>query len=149
MKGCADMPTSKPIASKKELFARKIVEGMSQADAYRAAYSTKNMSPKTVWEKASRLMADDKVRARVKELSDEAATESVMTARERLEFLSRVVRGEEKEKLTQVIDGQQIDVEIASALKTKLNALDIMNKMTGEYTTKIEGNVGVKLEDLL
>ena len=134
---------------KKELFARKIVEGMSQADAYRAAYSTSGMSNKTVWEKASRLMADDKVRARVQELADEAASESVMTARERLEFLSRVVRGEEKEKLTQVIDGQTIDVEVASALKVKLNALDIMNKMTGEYTTKVEGSLGVKLEDLL
>ena len=137
------------LTAKQEEFAKKIAEGMTQADAYRFAYDTSRLTDKTVWEKASRLMADDKVRARVKELSDEAATESVMTARERLEFLSRVVRGEEKEKLTQVIDGQQIDVEIASALKTKLNALDIMNKMTGEYTTKIEGNVGVKLEDLL
>lgn len=137
------------LTTKKEFFARKIVEGMSQADAYRAAYSTKDMSHKTVWEKASRLMADDKVRARVQELRDQMALESVMTAEERLRFLTRVVRGEEKEKLTQVIDGQTIDVEVASALKIKLNALDIMNKMTGEYTTKVEGSLGVKLEDLL
>ena len=135
---------------KKELFARKIVEGMSQADAYRAAYSTNKMSNKTVWEKASRLMADDKVRARVQELADDAASESVMTARERLEFLSRVVRGEEMEKQTLVdSEGTPHFVEVASALKVKLNALDIMNKMTGEYTTTIGGNVGVKLEDLL
>jgi hypothetical protein len=32
----------------------------------------------------------------------------------------------------------------------KLKAMDILNKMSGEYTTKIEGNIGVtKLEDLL
>ena len=145
MKGCADMLTSK-----KELFARKIVEGMSQADAYRAAYSTKDMSHKTVWEKASRLMADDKVRARVNELRDQMALESIMTAEERLRLLTRIARGEEREKQTLVdIEGKPHDVEVAAAIKTRLNALDIMNKMTGEYTTKIEGNVGVKLEDLL
>lgn len=139
------------LTGKKELFARKIVEGMSQADAYRAAYSTSKMSNKTIWENASRLMADDKVLARVKELRDQIAQESIMTAEERLKLLTRIVKGDEKEKQTIVdSEGTPHYVEIATAIKTRLNALDIMNKMTGEYVTKVEGNLAVsKLEDLL
>ena len=138
------------LTGKKELFARKIVEGLSQADAYRAAYSTKSMTNKTVWEKASRLMADDKVKARVNELRDQIAQDSIMTAEERLKLLTRIIKGEEREKTTIVdVEGKPHDVETAAAIKIRLNALDIMNKMTGEYELKVKGSLGVKLEDLI
>lgn len=139
------------LTEKQELFVRKIIEGETQADAYRAAYSTQRMSDKTVWEKASRLMADNKVRARVAELRDKIADESIMTAQERLRLLTRIVKGEEREMQTIVdIEGNPHNVPTATAIKTRLSALDIMNKMTGEYVTKVEGSLSVaKLEDLL
>ena len=63
------MPASKekaaPLTAKQEAFCRAIVSGMSQADAYRQAYDAGNMKPATVQSKASILMADGKVRARV------------------------------------------------------------------------------------
>jgi hypothetical protein len=40
-------------------------EHMNQSDAYRANYTTGGMTDKTVWEKASRLFAQDKVRTRI------------------------------------------------------------------------------------
>ena len=120
------------LTPKQETFAQKIIEGMSQADAYRSAYSCARMSDKTIWENASRLMADSKVKARVQELRDRIAAESVMSAQERLEWLTRLVQDEE-----------QITPD-------KLKAIDIMNKMTGEYVTKVEGSLSVtKLDDLL
>lgn len=138
------------LTDKQELFVRKIIEGESQADAYRAAYNTQRMSDKSVWEKASRLMADDKVRARVAELRDKIADESIMTAQERLKLLTRIARGEEKEKVAVPCNGEIIEGDVTPAIKTRLNALDIMNKMTGEYVTKVEGSLSVaKLEDLL
>lgn len=138
------------LTEKQELFVRKIIEGETQADAYRAAYSTQRMSDKTVWEKASRLMADNKVRARVAELRDKIADESIMTAQERLKLLTRIARGEEKEKVAVPCNGEIIEGDVTPAIKTRLSALDIMNKMTGEYVTKVEGSLSVaKLEDLL
>lgn len=137
------------LTDKQELFVRKIIEGESQADAYRAAYSTQRMSDKSVWEKASRLMADAKVRARVKELRDKLAEESIMTAEERLRYLTRIVKGIEKEKVPNIVNGEVFEVEVSPAIKQRLNALDIMNKMTGEYELKVKGSFGVKLEDLL
>lgn len=120
------------LTPKQEMFVQKIVEGMSQADAYRSAYSTKRMSDKTIHEAASRLMGDSKVAARVKELRDQIASDSIMTAQERLEWLTRVIQSEK--------------VTIAD----KLKASDQMNKMQGQYVTKVEGNLGVvKLEDLI
>ena len=52
------------LTAKQEQFVKGIIDGMSQADAYRSAYDTSRMADKTVHEKASRLMSDGKVRAR-------------------------------------------------------------------------------------
>lgn len=121
------------LTPKQETFAQKIVEGMSYADAYRSAYSCKKMTDKTIWENASRLMADSKVLARVQELRDKISTESIMTAQERLEWLTRLIKNDEIN------------------LSDKLRASDQMNKMQGAYITKIEGDVNIakKLEDLI
>ena len=59
------------LTAKQELFVQKIIEGMNQADAYRAAYSSKNMSDKTIHEAASRLVRDSKVAARLAELREQ------------------------------------------------------------------------------
>lgn len=138
------------LTAKQEKFVQGIIEGKSQADAYRSAYNAKKMTDKTVWEKASKLMADGKVRARLQELRDDLMKPSIMSAQERLEYLTRVINGEEKEKVAQIVNGEVVVVEAPSALKTKLNAIDIMNKMQGEYVQKIEADVTVeRLEDLL
>ena len=138
------------LTAKQEIFAQNIIMGMSQAEAYRNAYNTKKMSDKTVWENASRLMNNSKVIARVNELRSQVATTAIMTAEERLKFLTKVISGEECEKAyVQDADGNQVEVKIPPSLKTKLSAIDIMNKMQGEYVTKVVGNMDAKLEDLL
>ena len=111
------------LTAKQELFVQKILEGMSQADAYRSAYNTKRMTDKTIWENASRLMADSKVTARLTELRNELAQPSIMTAQERLKWLTDRIADE--------------DVDI----NAKLKAIDIMNKMQGEYVQKVEAEV--------
>ena len=119
------------LTPKQEQFVQNMVKGMSQADAYRAAYSAKKMSDKTIYEAASRLMADSKISARLSELRGQLTRETIMSAQKRLEWLTEVVNGNED-------------------ISDKLKAVDIMNKMTGEYVTKVEGNLNVaKLEDLL
>lgn len=143
------MPAPK-LTPKQERFAQNIIQGMSQADAYRNSYNAKRMSDKTVWENASRLMNDSKVIARVKELRDQIATTAILTAEERLKFLSRVINGSECEVATaEDANGNKIEVKVPPSLKTKLSAIDIMNKMQGEYVTKVVGNMDAKLEDLL
>lgn len=64
-------------------FAAAIAAGMTQADAYREAYSTENMTNKSIHEEASRVMARRKVSSRVGFLQ-EALTERTMVTLEGL-----------------------------------------------------------------
>ena len=111
------------LTAKQEEFAKGIAEGMSQADAYRKAYDCSKRTDKTIWENASRLMASDKVIARVKELRDICAKPSIMTAQKR------------KEWLTNVINDPNIDIN------ARLKASDQLNRMDGEYIQKVETTV--------
>jgi phage terminase small subunit len=129
------------LTAKQEAFVKNIIDGMSQADAYRSAYPNQKMTDKTVWESASKLMKNPKVSARLQELRDSMMKPTIMTAQERLEYLTRVIKGEECEKVAVAVDGKVEIVDEPTAIKTRLNALDIMNKMQGEYTQKIEAEV--------
>ena len=123
------------LTPKQEKFAQSIaLEEMNQSDAYRSAYSCKKMSDKTIWENASRLMADSKVTARIAELRQETITPKVMSAQKR------------REKLTDIAENAE-DPNVA------MKAIDLLNKMTGEYVQKVEAavtnavNINIELSD--
>ena len=111
------------LTANQEKFVQNIINGMNQSDAYRNAYDCSNKSDKTVWEKASVLASNDKVQARLAELRDRLATPSIMTAQKRLEWLTDVITGE------------------GVSTTDKLRAIDLMNKMQGDYVQKIEAEV--------
>ena len=111
------------LTAKQEKFVQKIIEGMNQADAYRAAYSCKNMSDNAIYVNASKLAADAKVALRIKELRNELAKPSIMSAQERLEWLTRIIKNENE------------------STADRLRASDQMNKMQGEYVQKVEADV--------
>ena len=111
------------LTPKQEKFAQCIaLEEMNQADAYRSAYPNQRMSDKTIHEKASVLANNDKVRARINELRSEAITPKVMSAQKR------------REKLTDIAENSE-DLNMA------MKAIDLLNKMTGEYVQKVEADV--------
>jgi phage terminase small subunit len=56
------------LTAKQEAFAQAIADGLGQADAYRMAYDAEGMKDSTVYSKASIMMNDGKIRARVDEL---------------------------------------------------------------------------------
>jgi len=73
------MADDKPLTSRQLHFCRAWASGMSQSDAYREAFDVSpETKAKTVHEKASRLAADGKVRARYERLI--AAREAGMVA---------------------------------------------------------------------
>lgn len=123
------------LTAKQEQFAQNIIKGMSQADAYRSAYPKQKMSDKTIWEAASRLMTNDKVVARIEELRAQIAGEAIMDAQRRLEWLTAVICSD------------------AETTGDKLKAIDLMNKMQGEYVQKVQAevtnavNINIELSD--
>ena len=67
------------LTSKQEGFAQDRASGLARSAAYRNNYGTSNMSPKTVWEEASRLDKHPKVSARIQQL--QAAVEAALVER--------------------------------------------------------------------
>lgn len=128
------------LTAKQEAFVKGIIEGKSQAEAYRTAYNSK-ATDKTCYEEGSKLMNNPKVASRLAELRAQMIGPAIMTAQERLEFLTEVINGTRGEKVIQVVDGEQVEIEVPASMKNRLSAIDIMNKMSGEYTQKVEASV--------
>ena len=137
------------LTQKQEEFAKRIVEGMTQIDAYKSSYDADKMTDNSISREASLLMDNPKITQRINELREQLAKSTIMTVQERLEFLTRVAKGEEKEKIIKSSDGEGYVLECEADIGTKIKAIDTMNKMTGEYVTKVEGTITTKLEDLL
>ncbi len=136
-----------------EKYVSNLIKGMSQRQAYLDAFpNRKKWKPETVDNKASALFRKSEVKARYEELLNVAKenidNNAIMSAKERKEWLTKVISGEIKETL--LIGNEETDVKSAS-LSDKMKAMDMLNKMDGIYVTTIKGNIGVskKLEDLL
>jgi hypothetical protein len=121
------------LTDKQENFARAIaLDGMNQSDAYRSAYNTENMSESTIWNEAYLLASHREVSKRINELRTMTLAPKIMTAQERLAWLTEIIKSEEE------------------TTRDKLSASDQMNKMQGEYVQKIEAavdnNVTINIE---
>ena len=78
------------LTTKQEIFVQRLLEGNTQAEAYRFAYNCENMKDKTIIEKASKLMAQSNIRARYEELKNELKQKMFYTvekANEDLEWI--------------------------------------------------------------
>ena len=139
------------LTAKQEKFVQNLIKGMSQREAYRNAFNNKSASDKSIDEMASKLFNTNKILSRYKELQEEAKNEAIMSAIDRKKWLTNVIKGTEQEDIYITTDDVSVKIGSKNAdLNTKMKAMDILNKMEGEYTTKIEGNISVeKLEDLL
>jgi hypothetical protein len=106
-----------------ETFAQGIAKGMSQRKAYREAFpSSKAWKDETVDVRACELAKDSKVVVRLTELRGMATSNAIMSATERKEWLTKLI----------------IDEEGKHNTGDRLKALDILNKMDGGYTEKVQ-----------
>ena len=111
------------LTPKQEKFVQCIIQGMSQADAYRSAYSCKKMSDNAIYREASLLVDSPKISQRIAELREKLTKSTIMTAQERLEWLTKLIQNTEE------------------GTTDRLRAIDLMNKMQGEYVQKVEAKV--------
>ena len=110
------------LTPKQEAFCKNIVyNSMSYSDAYRNSYNVEKMTDKSINEKASLLKDNVKIRARIEELRAEIDTPRVMSAQKRAE------------KLSELADNDDPNVS--------MKAIDLLNKMTGEYIQKVVADV--------
>lgn len=116
------------LTDQQENFAKAVaLDGMNFSDAYRSAYDTENMLPSSIWTEASLLKDNPKVAQRINELRLLVASPKIMTAQERKEWLTEVIKNSNE------------------ATKNRLSASDQLNKMEGLYVQKVEADVNEKV----
>lgn len=122
------------LTPKQEAFAKAIaLDGMNYSDAYRSAYNCKRMSDTTINNNAWKLMQDNEITTRIKELAAQADSPKIMSAQKR------------REKLTELAADEDPNVA--------MKAIDLLNKMDGEYVQKVEAavtnavNINIELSD--
>ena len=137
---------SEKLTLKQEKFVQNLIKGMSQREAYKNSYDAKNMKDETIDTRACELFRNSKIKARYEELLKRLEDKAIMSAEERMKWLSKVIKADIKVEREYDNEVKEYDPYMSDRLK----AMDILNKMDGQYTTKIEGNISVeKIEDLL
>ncbi len=110
------------LTPKQENFAKGIaLDGLNYVDAYRKSYSTKNMSDNAIRVEASNLANSPIISLIRKEIARETDTPKVMNVARR------------KEKLSEMAESDDPNVA--------MKAIDLLNKMDGEYVQKIAAEV--------
>ena len=108
------------LTAKQEKFIQNIVKGMTQREAYKDAYNAENMKPGTIDTEACLLFNDPKIANRYQELIKELEKAAVMTALEKRLLLKEMV------------------FDKKNSMSDRLKALDIDNKMSGEYIDNLK-----------
>lgn len=146
------------LTPKQEKFVQCVVSGMTQRDAFRAAYKNR-MTDDQVDREASAMLngtgkyADNpKVHRRYLELNGKAQAQAeesaIADADEVLRYLTSVLRGESRSSEI-VIEGQGSgimtprEMKKAPSEKDRLKAAELIGKRFGLYTEKVQNEVVV------
>lgn len=116
-----------PMTERQKKFAEYYAQcGNAAQSAIQAGYSEKYAG-----QNADKLLKNTNIADYIRELTEDAQTARIMTARERQAILSDMAK-----------NGKNSPAD-------RIRAIDTLNKMTGEYTQKvsIDGDVGVKIVD--
>lgn len=120
-----------------EKFVQCIAQGMSQRKAYREAFpQSGRWKDATVDNNASKLYKNDKILTRYREIQEEAKDKAIMERKDRMIVLSNIAADQEEKP------------------DARIKAIDTLNKMDGEYISKVElsGSLNTektKLDDLI
>ena len=124
------------LTAKQEKFVQGLVRGLSQREAYKKSYSTKNMKDATIDVKASELFKIGKVSVRFNEINGKvvkkAEEKTIASAVEVLEFYSDLMRGIKKDVAILPNDlGQMEEREVKATLRERVKGADALAKRYG------------------
>jgi len=134
------------LTEKQREFCKLFITGKSGADAYSIAFNSNNQSNCKV--NASKLLKSDKIKSYISELQAEnkkivemannkaaqdLADGSIATATERMQILTKIMRGEIPLIKPMVVDKQLVDIEVVPDYSDRRAAIAELNKMDGSY----------------
>lgn len=136
------MAKPKKLTPQQEAFARNVVRGHSQAEAYRRSYKVHpNTLPSTVWVNASKLAADANVSQRIEALKAEAAARAGVTRESMLaEMQSNREHALDQGNVSVAATSSRDRARVAGLLKEKL-------ELTGADGAAIAVKTELELEE--
>ena len=140
------------LTRRQEIFCEYVVNGKTYSDAYREAYNPKKASNKTINEKASRLMAEDKIRARVESMRayarEQYMQQLILDEKGVLQELSRIATGTQEYPSYDMFGNERLR---APTVKQRLDALEMLGKYHKLFADRQlhEGSISIMLDDSL
>ena len=119
--GVVDRETG--ITAKQLAFAEGVASGMTLSDAYRAAYDSRLMTDKSIWESACKMVNHVKVRTRLDQI-----------ARERDEARRMLATSD----AAAALETLRLMMAKADSDATKVRAAELLAKASGVFTDKVE-----------
>lgn len=113
------------LTAKQEVFCHKVLEGLSQSDAYRAVYDTSRMLAATIHNSASKLVAAPPVVARLSELRERKAVAVVKSI---AYTVDDAMREAQEDRMLAHSVGQAGAAVAATTLRAKLTGLLVERK---------------------
>lgn len=130
---------------KQEAFCLHYSRTGNAAESYKAA-GYKAKTERAVYANANRLLKNDKVQARLQELTEEIKSDKIASVRETQERLTAIMRGEVLEEQVVVEslgDGisQARIIKRKPQLKDAIKAGELLAKMQGGFDTRLQVEV--------
>lgn len=119
---------------RQEKFCIEYAKTGNATAAYQSA-GFQSKSQQAAQANSARLLTDEKIQARLRELSEELKSESIASIEELQQGLTKIFRGQATTPLM-TKDGEVIEVPVSS--KDRLKAAEILCKTFGAFITKQE-----------
>lgn len=123
----------KVLSPKHERFCIEYAKSGNATKAYQSAFESN--SKESAQAAASRLLVDEKIQSRLRELSEELKKESIASIEELQQGLTKIFRGQATTPLL-TKDGEVVEVPVSS--KDRLKAAELLCKTFGAFITKQE-----------
>jgi phage terminase small subunit len=131
------MEMADKLTIKQEKYVQGLFAGLSQREAYKQAYNCKKMKDKTIDENASRLANDSKVKARLRELTEEFKNRNMLTVEWVLNNLKEVTERCLQQEPVKDRQGNETG-EYTFQANGANRALELIGKHLGMFTDKVE-----------
>lgn len=136
------------MTEKQQIFADEYLKDLNGTRAYKVAYPSvkKDSSAATA---AGRLLRNVEVKDYIDEQLEKMHNERTADAQEVLEYLTSVMRGEEKEQMLRGLgEGYQEPIDMDVGAKDRIKAAELLGKRHALFTDKVDlqsGDIVIKV----
>lgn len=134
-----------PMTAKQKRFCNEyLIDCNATQAAIRAGYSAK-----TAYSVGQRMLKNVEVKKYIDEQFEKLKNDNIADTQEIMEYLTSVMRGEQKEQVPLMYYDKQILEEKSASIKERLKAAELLGKRYGLFTDKleVEGSAMVQIVD--